>query len=76
MTVQSTPAFVPSFVTVAATFVMPLTNRLTGGAIEIATVIGETAVMLTMAFLDAVGSAVAVAIMATVFNLGILTGAV
>ncbi len=75
-TVQSTPWFVPSFVTVAPTFIMPPTPRLTGGTIEKPTLIGETVTMVTMALLDAVGSAVEVAIMVTVFSRGTLAGAV
>jgi hypothetical protein len=76
VTVQSTPWFVPSFVTVAATFAMPPTPRLTGGTGEMVTLIGETVMMVTIALRDAVGSAVEVATIVTVFSLGMLAGAV
>jgi hypothetical protein len=76
VTVQSTPLFVPSLVTVAETLVMPPTARLTGGSIEKPTLIGKTVTMVTMALLDTVGSAVEVAIIITVFSLGMLAGGV
>jgi hypothetical protein len=55
---------------------MPPTARLTGGSIEKPTLIGKTVTMVTMALLDTVGSAVEVAIIITVFSLGMLAGGV
>jgi hypothetical protein len=55
---------------------MPPTPRLTGGTGEMVTLIGETVMMVTIALRDAVGSAVEVATIVTVFSLGMLAGAV
>jgi hypothetical protein len=65
-----------SFVTVAATFAVPLTVRLVGGAIERATAIGAPVITVIVAEADLVGSAVEVAVRVTVFPAGTLAGAV
>ncbi len=75
LAVQSTPLFPGSFVTVAATFAVPLTFKLTGGAIGIATATGG-AVTVIVAEADLVVSAVDVAVRVTVFPAGALAGAV
>ncbi len=57
----------------AATFAVPLTIRLVGGPIEIAT---ATPVTVIVTEADLVGSAVEVAVRVTVFPAGTLAGAV
>ena len=73
--VQSTPWFAGSLVTVPATFAVPLTFRLAGGAVERATPTGGGATVIA-AEADLVASAVEVAVMVTVFPAGTLAGAV
>jgi hypothetical protein len=78
VTVQLTPAFVVSFVTVAAIFAVPLTNMVVGGAcpdvkaIEMAV----EGVIVTVAVTNFVLSAVDVAVMVIVLPLGTAAGAV
>ena len=75
VTVQSTPLFWESFVTVAVTFAVPPTTRLDGGCWVMVTEIGGAVVIVTTMVTDLVASAVEAALMVTVFPVGTAGGA-
>ena len=75
-TVQSTPLFAGSFVTVAARFAVPLIAMLPGGAGEKATEIGPAPGTAIVAEADLLGSATDVAVATTLGFAGMLAGAV